>query len=433
MTESRSASVSLINDDKNCSIIATIPEIPIEIVSHEEMALLEAALLSARSCLSSSSSSSAIPALRSSRFHTHVRSVHSITALSKRGFSGSKEPDMEDLGDFGSTQKKTRLPDSFLLRFRKKKGLSVTDITSTEWCEKQMEYILLGKPRKVNRAMKKGSARHAKLEEEVIKKVKVSVESVEDRWALKLLNFMIGVNQLLFEGLTRELPLISYVEGIWMVGVIDEIRMPVAETGRSPLLVDTKTRVRRTLPSDPQQRNGRLQLMCYKRMWDNLVADNFPMKKFFDYFSLNPYNMLSEDIIERTANLGFPAKTLEDALRYYSNTCSILPPAQDQMLLRYESQQDNSVLGEDHFAYDFDWLEKQIHGCLEFWHGEREASYTPEEERWKCQFCQFASVCPTNANLNSSSLSPTNSTPSSPTSSSPSSPTNSTLDDKPSS
>ncbi|XP_062085944.1 exonuclease V, chloroplastic [Humulus lupulus] len=409
MTES-----ALYNDDhhqKNCS---HIPKIPIEIVSEEEMVLLEAAMVSARSCISSS----AIPVLRSSHLHTQVRSIQSITALSKRGFSGSKEPDMEDLGDFRSTQKKTRLPDSFYLRFRSNKGLFVTDFTDTEWCEKQKEYSLLGK-RIVTRAMKKGTARHAKLEEEVVTKVKVSVKSVEDRWALKLLNFIIGVNQLLFEGLTRELPLVSYVEGVWIVGVIDEIRMPITETDKHPLLVDTKTRVRRTLPSEPQRRNGRFQLMCYKRMWDTLVSDNFPTKKFLDYYNLNPYNILSEEIIERTAKVGFPAQTLQDVMKYYSNTCSVLPFSHDNMLLRYESQQDNSLLGEDHFAYDLDWLQKQIHVSLEFWHGKREASYTPEEEHWKCRVCQFAHECPGNAYSNSSSSSPTNLSPSSPTISTP--------------
>ncbi|KAM6594032.1 hypothetical protein CsatA_001735 [Cannabis sativa] len=156
--------------------------------------------------------------------------------------------------------------------------------------------------------MKKGIARHAKLEEEVVKKVKVTVKSVEDRWALKFLNFIIGVNQLLFEGLTRELPLVSFVEGVWIVRVIDEIRMPITETDKHPLLVDTKTRVRPTLPSEPQRRNGRFQLMCYKRMWDSLVSDNFPTKKFFDFYNLNPYNNLSEEIVDRTRNVGFPAQ-----------------------------------------------------------------------------------------------------------------------------
>lgn len=42
-----------------------------------------------------------------------------------------------------------------------------------------------------------------------------------------------------------------------MVGVIDEIRMPLTEIDRNPLLVDTKTRVRNTVPAEPQRRNGR--------------------------------------------------------------------------------------------------------------------------------------------------------------------------------
>ena len=47
-----------------------------------------------------------------------------------------------------------------------------------------------------------------------------------------------------------------------MVGVIDEIRMPVTETERYPTLVDTKTRARAKLPTEAQQRNGR-----YYQVW----------------------------------------------------------------------------------------------------------------------------------------------------------------------
>lgn len=48
--------------------------------------------------------------------------------------------------------------------------------------------------------------------------------------------------------------------------------------------------------------------MCYKYMWDDLVADKFPSKKFFDFFSLNPHHILSDEIREMTANSGFPAE-----------------------------------------------------------------------------------------------------------------------------
>lgn len=42
---------------------------------------------------------------------------------------------------------------------------------------------------------------------QVVQRVKVRVETNEDVWALKIINFIQGANQLLFDGLTRELPL----------------------------------------------------------------------------------------------------------------------------------------------------------------------------------------------------------------------------------
>ncbi|KAK9939920.1 hypothetical protein M0R45_016600 [Rubus argutus] len=214
-SESFSGSLFDHNIDKDHHHHHLVPQIPIEIVSVEGMARLEAALVAARLPFS------VIPLIRSS----HVRSIQSITVVSKRRFSGCSGPDIEDSGGVRLTQKKTRLADSFLHWFRKK-GLVVTDITATagdfwvrdclfnlleywarEWCEKQIEFVLLHGKRKVRKAMKTGSSRHAKLEEEVVTRVKVDVKSIKDSWALKLLNFMIVINQLLFEGLTRELPL----------------------------------------------------------------------------------------------------------------------------------------------------------------------------------------------------------------------------------
>ncbi|KAJ8551845.1 hypothetical protein K7X08_028288 [Anisodus acutangulus] len=384
MTESQSPS----HEEEQTSQNNKLPDnIPLEIISDEEMALIEAAFATATRSLISSP-------LRA-HFQNNVRS---ITLLSKRSFSGcglQNDPLVADVEDSGRFQKRNRVVDSSLLhRFRRKRGLSVTDITATEWCEKKMEYTLLcGKPEKT-KAMKAGSIRHEALEEEVIKKVKVHVSSAEDVWALKFLNFIVGANQLLFDGLTRELPLVGFAQGVWMVGIIDEIRMPKGQSDAYPMLVDTKTRVRASLPAEPQRRNGRLQLMCYKHLWDSLVADEFPSRQFFEFFSLNPHHILSAEIRENTAKCGFPAETLTDMLRYSRNTWCMLPPAHEQLLLRYELQEDQSLLGEDQFEYDLDWVKGQIKSSLEVWRGEREASYTSEDERWKCRSCKFASECP---------------------------------------
>ncbi|XP_075497832.1 exonuclease V, chloroplastic-like [Primulina tabacum] len=208
----------------------------------------------------------------------------------------SVNSDIEDSGRIigsYSPNRKRRVLESFLHRFRRRRGLSVTDITSTEWCEKQMEFfLLLGRP-KSTEAMKAGSARHMELEEEVSQRVKIDVESIEDRWAVKFMNFIWGINQLLLDGLTRELPVVGFAEGVWMVGIIDEIRMSLVESERIPILVDTKTS---------------LQLMCYKYLWDSLVANKFPSHKFFDYFSLNPHYILSPEVRQVTEKSGFPSE-----------------------------------------------------------------------------------------------------------------------------
>ena len=125
------------------------------------------------------------------------------------------------------------------------------------------------------------------------------------------------------------------VEGVWMVGVIDEIQMLEIGTCKVPMLIDTKTRMRHTIPAEPQQRNGkyvityccfvhillgnytdvnclcsssRLQLMCYKFLLDCLICDGFSTRQFFDFFSLNPHSILSEEIADSTASSGFTAK-----------------------------------------------------------------------------------------------------------------------------
>jgi exonuclease V len=90
---------------------STINKIPVEIISEEEMAFLEAALASARPLIAAASLSSSF---------NQCRSVTSF-------ISRATPPDTPDIEDSG-----VRLPRKpFLAHFRKNKGLTVTDITAT--------------------------------------------------------------------------------------------------------------------------------------------------------------------------------------------------------------------------------------------------------------------------------------------------------------
>ncbi|XP_020204691.1 exonuclease V, chloroplastic [Cajanus cajan] len=399
----------------------TSSNIPTEIRSDEGIVSTEASLASAAS---SPVTSAAISAIQSPTSASVAGKCHiSHSAQTKRKLFMYAEPDIEDYGNLLSTGKKSRADDTLLHTFRNRRGLSVTDVTHTEWCDMKMEFSLYfnesknseSKPRenqkqidldpfyergrRGNEAIKAGVDRHVQLRQEVLSPVKVKVKSLEDDMAVKLVNFINGVNQLLSEELTRELPIVSFAfaQGIWMVGKIDEVRMPKEESGHKPILVETKTRFHDTVPSEPQKRNGRIQLMCYKYLWDNLVAHanhDFPSKQLFDYFELNPQHALSEDLRAVCADFEISALTLEDVVMCYQNTCKKLSPAHDQLVLKYESQKDRSVLDEEKVKYNEGWIKSQIQNCLEFWLGQREASYVAEEEQWKCGFCNFRSECP---------------------------------------
>ncbi|KAG2616130.1 exonuclease V, chloroplastic-like isoform X2 [Panicum virgatum] len=351
-------------------------ELPVEVVSDEEMAFIDAALTAA--------AAGARP-LVSSTAHRAAAQLSCATYSAAGG-------DIED----------SPVPRrSLLARFRERRALAITDITATEWCEKQMEFVLEhGKPERTE-AMKAGSERHAQLEQAVVERVEVTIRSAEELWAVKFINFIMGTNQLMFEGMTREIPVIGFVEGSWMVGIIDEIRMPIDGISFQPILVDTKTRVRPTIPSEAQKRNGRLQLMCYKYLWDSLIAEKFPAENFFSYFDLDPNYLLSDNVKQYISSLGFNAKTFEDVLKYFEATCHTLPQSGESLLLRYELQSDHSLLEEYQFTCDARWFKDQIQEVLSFWQGSREPKFVTEEERWKCSFCKFASKCPMIASTSS--------------------------------
>ena len=101
-------------------------QISVEIVSEEEMALLEAALSLAAATRPSSLSPS------SSRFSVLCSQLGRNSKRAVTNLAGpSSVCDVEDSGRLVSPNKKCKVPETFLNRFRRKKGLYVTDITAT--------------------------------------------------------------------------------------------------------------------------------------------------------------------------------------------------------------------------------------------------------------------------------------------------------------
>ncbi|KAF9245884.1 exonuclease V [Melanogaster broomeanus] len=148
-----------------------------------------------------------------------------------------------------------------------KKSFSVTDLVSPVWCEVQYEYGLYGRrhrpleqrppsfksksgkeirvhqevAQKNDRRLKRGKSVHRALEEELRpEKVAVPVVSEEERFGLRRL--IDGLNELVVNGLTRELPVFTITHAQVVFGVIDEVF-------RSPLTPEIQEENLRTRPA----------------------------------------------------------------------------------------------------------------------------------------------------------------------------------------
>ncbi|EWC46851.1 hypothetical protein DRE_03863 [Drechslerella stenobrocha 248] len=125
---------------------------------------------------------------------------------------------------------KTALGDhpSPLERFRRSRGttkLSVSDLLANLWCEQQYHYTLMRGFRRRTVEMEAGSRIHKEKEEEVHIVVPVSVTTQQDKWGLQIWNMIQGLESLRRTGLTRELGVWGWIDGIFIKGIIDEVRL----------------------------------------------------------------------------------------------------------------------------------------------------------------------------------------------------------------
>ncbi|KAF3915714.1 hypothetical protein ABW21_db0208153 [Orbilia brochopaga] len=117
----------------------------------------------------------------------------------------------------------TRSP---LDRFRNRDGntkLSVSDLLSNMWCEQQHHYTLLRGFRRRTAEMQAGTKIHRKAEEEVHTVVPITVKTKHDKWGLRIWNMIQGMESLRTSGLTRELEVWGWIDGVFINGVIDEV------------------------------------------------------------------------------------------------------------------------------------------------------------------------------------------------------------------
>ncbi|KAK6351215.1 hypothetical protein TWF718_004385 [Orbilia javanica] len=111
--------------------------------------------------------------------------------------------------------------------------LSVSDLLFNMWCEQQYHYTLLRGFKRRTAEMQAGTKIHREMEEQVHTIVPVTVKTTHDKWGLRIWNMIQGLESLRATGLTRELEVWGWIDGVFVNGVIDEVNFKKFERERN--------------------------------------------------------------------------------------------------------------------------------------------------------------------------------------------------------
>ncbi|XP_013381053.1 exonuclease V-like [Lingula anatina] len=273
--------------------------------------------------------------------------------------------------------------------------LWVSSLTAQMWCEQKLHYSLTLPVVEVEKpAISKGTDLHLARELADHDVVKIKVTSNEDIWAAKLLNLYSPViSFLLGTKMRREIPIFGFPfsHNVFVIGLIDEIQFD-PETFTFDIL-ELKTRSSsRTLPSKAQSKSHSLQVMLYKKLFDDLVKGQITKYSVAQHLRLELDKNFGEDINNSITEHGLSCLNLSELMdcvfeKMKSLTCI------NQLLLEYCFQEDNSTIGITEVKYNEEWLKETCDHYMKYWKGERPVEGVDIEEAFKCQSCEFAEVC----------------------------------------
>ena len=172
--------------------------------------------------------------------------------------------------------------------------------------------------------------------------------------------------------------------------------VPVAGGERIAYLSDTKTRHKRSLPSESQWRTTAMQLMLYRRLLAHLrlgAADDFA--RLLALFALDGHAPLSDNFVAQIAALANDDDLPLDALLAHNSLWGLWALLTGQfaaavggvggtMGVSYRLQADSSIIAFKTVAHDDAALDAHLAEALRWWRGERPTVGVDIEEAWKC-------------------------------------------------
>lgn len=223
--------------------------------------------------------------------------------------------------------------------------------------------------------------------------VDVKVTSDEDIWGIKVLNLNNSVQVFLNNGtLAREVPIFGalFGEDVFLVGLIDELRFD------SDLfqieLWELKTRKRKSLPSKSQKIQHRLQVMLYKKLFDDMVKGFLRKETVAKHLKLSLTQEFGSDIQKQIESSCLTSKNLDQLMDVLFARMQCVTCIQG-LGIEYVHQDSKETIGLESKVYNEMELRSMYEHYLKFWKGERRTQGVDIEEAWKCQSCDFADIC----------------------------------------
>ncbi|XP_036624435.1 exonuclease V [Trichosurus vulpecula] len=272
--------------------------------------------------------------------------------------------------------------------------LWISDLATQSWCEQQMVY---GKELPDFQSAEKaavlsaGASIHLARELELHDLVNIHTSTKEDVWAVKLLNILCMIPILQSGGTIREFPVFGEVEGVFLVGVIDELHY----TSKGELeLAELKTRKRPMMPLEAQKEKDRFQVSLYKCIFDAMVRGQVTSASLVHHMKLSPELLLGPQVQSHARQGGFTAKSFGDLLEltFLSLTLSDLPVI-DSLKIEYSHQETDTVLGTEMVVFEEKQVRDKLRHQLKYWTGLREPQGVDVKEAWKCRMCDYAAIC----------------------------------------
>ncbi|XP_003804124.2 exonuclease V [Otolemur garnettii] len=228
------------------------------------------------------------------------------------------------------------------------KYLYVTDLSTQNWCELQTVY---GKEQLAPVL----DTRELELRDLV--NIPSTVEA--DNWAITFLNIISVIPTLQSERHIRKLPVFGEVEGVLLVGVIDELHY----TAKGELeLVEFKTCRHPVLPLEAQKKKDYFQVSLYKCIFDAMVQGKVTPASIIHHTKLCPERALGPSVLKHAQQEGFSVKSFGDLMElvFLSLTLSHLPVI-DILKVEYIHQETATLLAIEMIAFD----EKEVRGKVQ--------------------------------------------------------------------